>query len=117
MTITLYGIKNCDTVRKARAWLDDHRIAHAFHDYKAASIDLASLERWCKSFGWEKVLNRAGTTFRALPASDQQDLTEAKAISLMLVQPSLIKRPILVRDRTALAVGFKPETYSEIFAR
>jgi arsenate reductase len=116
MTITLYGIKNCDTVKKARTWLDSHRVAFEFHDYKTAGIDSARLEVWCKSFGWEKVLNRAGTTFRALSEPAKQGLDEAKAIKLMVAQPSLIKRPILMQGKKALAIGFKPETYGEIFA-
>jgi arsenate reductase len=109
--ITLYGIKNCDTMKKARAWLDAEGVAHAFHDYKAAGIDRASLERWVSEHGWETVLNRAGTTFRALPDADKQGLDSRKAIALMLAQPSMIKRPVLdLGDRTI--VGFKPEVYA-----
>jgi Spx/MgsR family transcriptional regulator len=117
MTITLFGIKNCDTVKKARTWLDGKRIAYMFHDYKTDGIDKAHVAAWCKTFGWEKVLNKAGTTFRGLPASDQKDLDEAKAVRLMVAYPTLIKRPVLVKNKDAKAVGFKPEAYAEIFAR
>jgi arsenate reductase len=110
MTPTLYGIPNCDTVKKARVWLDQHGVAYAFHDYKKAGIDRARLERWVAAHGWETVLNRAGTTFRALPDADKADLSADKAIGLMLAQPSMIKRPVLdLGDRTL--VGFKPEIY------
>ncbi|WP_396593075.1 arsenate reductase [Brevundimonas sp. R86498] len=111
MTYTLYGIPNCDTVRKARIWLDQHGHAYAFHDYKKAGIDQASLERWVAGHGWETVLNRAGTTFRALPEADKAGLDADRAIALMLTQPSMIKRPVLdLGDRTL--VGFKPELYA-----
>ncbi|MBN9592354.1 MAG: ArsC family reductase, partial [Alphaproteobacteria bacterium] len=92
-TVTIYGIKNCDTMKKARAWLDAHRIDYAFHDYKVEGIAKERLEVWAKELGWEKVLNRAGTTFRKLPDKDKDGLTEKKAIGLMLAQPSMIKRP------------------------
>src|SRR5476649_2559370 len=114
MTNTIYGIKNCDTMKKARAWLDGHGIAYAFHDYKAAGIDKATLERWVKALGWEVVLNRAGTTFRKLPDTDKDSLTEKRAIALMLAQPSMIKRPVL-EAKGKLTVGFKPEIYAKIF--
>ena len=111
--ITLYGIKNCDTMKKARVWLDAEGVAHAFHDYKASGIDRASLERWVNEHGWETVLNRAGTTFRALPDADKTGLDAAKAVDLMLAQPSMIKRPVLdLGDRTL--VGFKPEKYAAV---
>ncbi|AMJ59888.1 ArsC family reductase [Bosea sp. PAMC 26642] len=110
MSITIYGIKNCDTMKKARAWLDTHGITHAFHDYKAAGIDRASLERWIAEHGWETVLNRAGTTFRALSDADKQELDAAKAVALMLAQPSMIKRPVLDLGGRTL-IGFKPEIY------
>jgi arsenate reductase (glutaredoxin) len=104
--ITIYGIKNCDTMKKARAWLDDQGIAYAFHDYKVVGIERGVLERWAKEVGWETLLNRAGTTFRALPDRDKDGLTEKKAIALMLANPSMIKRPVLdVGSR--LIVGFK----------
>lgn len=107
----LYGIPNCDTVKKARVWLDQHGVVHAFHDYKKAGIDRARLEAWVSTHGWETVLNRAGTTFRALPDADKADLDAGKAVALMLAQPSMIKRPVLdLGDRTV--VGFKPELYA-----
>jgi arsenate reductase (glutaredoxin) len=111
--IAIYGIPNCDTMKKARAWLDRHGIAYAFHDYKKAGIDRARLEAWSKKLGWDALLNRAGTTFRKLPDSDKQGLDEKKAIALMLAQPSLIKRPVLDLGGGKLLVGFKPEIYSE----
>ena len=118
--ITLHGIKTCDTMKKARAWLDAHGIAYAFHDYKAAGIDRATLEAWVKQLGWEPLLNRAGTTFRALPATQKQDLDAAKAIALMQAQPSMIKRPVLVIGAlpagTKLLAGFKPDLYEVAFS-
>ena len=116
VTVTMYGIKNCDTIKKARAWLDDHGVAYDFHDYKAAGIDAARLQRWAKDVGWEILLNRAGTTFRALPDKDKRDLTEAKAITLMVAQPSMIKRPVLDTGK-ARVVGFKPEVYAAAFGK
>ncbi|WP_294311216.1 ArsC family reductase [uncultured Sphingomonas sp.] len=114
MTITLYGIPNCDTMKKARVWLDQHGVEYRFHNYKADGIDEATLRRWGDQVGWEKLLNRAGTTFRKLDEADRQDIDADKAIRLMQAQPSLIKRPVLDRDGT-LTVGFKPEIYAEIF--
>jgi arsenate reductase (glutaredoxin) len=110
LTFILYGIKNCDTMKKARAWLDGRNVAYQFHDYKVAGIDRGQLERWVKAAGWETVLNRAGTTFRQLPVAAKADLDERKAIELMLAQPSMIKRPVLEHDQQ-LWIGFKPETY------
>ena len=110
---TLYGIKNCDTVKKARAWLDAHGAAYTFHDYKTQGIDRARLETWVTAVGWEVLLNRAGTTFKKLPDSDKQGLTERKAVALMLAQPSMIKRPVLDTGR-GLHVGFRPEQYETI---
>lgn len=115
MTITLYGIKNCDTMKKARTWLDDHGVDYTFHDYKAKGIDRDSLQNWCSKMGWDIVLNRAGTTFKKLPEDQRADLTEDKAITLMLAQPSMIKRPVMDKDG-ALLVGFKPEQYGAFFA-
>jgi arsenate reductase (glutaredoxin) len=112
--VTIYGIKNCDTMKKARTWLDAHDVAYAFHDYKAEGIDKASLERWTKLVSWEVLLNRAGTTFRALPEKDKEGLNEKKAITLMLAQPSMIKRPVL-DVAGALTVGFKPDVYAGVF--
>lgn len=115
MSITLYGIKACDTMKKARTWLDEHGVSYAFHDYKASAIDAASLQKWCDEHGWDKVLNRAGTTFRKLDEADKQDLDQARAIALMLAQPSMIKRPVLdLGERTLL--GFKPELYAQALA-
>ena len=114
MTTTLHGIPNCDTVKKARVWLDQHGVAYAFHDYKKLGIDGAGLEAWGATHGWETVLNRAGTTFRALPPEARADLDAGKAVELMLAQPSMIKRPVLdVDGRTT--VGFKPEIYAAVF--
>jgi Spx/MgsR family transcriptional regulator len=112
MAVTLYGIKNCDTMKKARAWLDAKGVPYAFHDYKAEGIDRARLETWAGSVGWETLLNRAGTTFRKLPDADKAGLDEGRAIALMLDQPSMIKRPVLDLDGR-LVVGFKPEQYEE----
>jgi arsenate reductase len=110
--VTIYGIKACDTMKKARAWLDDHGVAYAFHDYKAAGVGRGTLEGWAREVGWETLLNRAGTTFRKLPDEDKHGLTEKKAIALMLAQPSMIKRPVLDLGGR-LFVGFKPETYEK----
>ncbi|MBB5048111.1 arsenate reductase [Rhodopseudomonas rhenobacensis] len=115
MTITLYGIRTCDTMKKARAWLDGHGVAYQFHDYKTAGIDAATLRAWAEQLGWEVLLNRAGTTFRKLPDADKSDLTETKAIALMLAQPSMIKRPVLDLGGKLL-VGFKPELYASELA-
>jgi arsenate reductase (glutaredoxin) len=111
---TLYGIKNCDTMKKARTWLDQHGVRYDFHDYKTAGIDRARLESWCKQVGWEVLLNRAGTTFRKLPDADRADLNERKAVALMLAQPSMIKRPVLDRGGKLL-VGFNPASYQAAF--
>ena len=114
-TTTIFGIKNCDTMKKARAWLDGRGVEYAFHDYKVEGIDAAHLKRWAAEAGWETVLNRAGTTFRKLPEERKTGLDERKAIALMLEQPSMIKRPVLeVGGR--LLVGFKPEEYAKAFA-
>lgn len=110
MTIILYGIRNCDTVKKARTWLDGHKISYDFHDYKTAGIDAGRLQRWCKELGWATLLNRAGTTFRKLPETERQDLDQGKAIALMLAQPSMIKRPVLDLGTQRL-VGFRPDLY------
>lgn len=115
MTVTLHGIKACDTMKKARAWLDAHGVAYGFHDYKTAGIDEATLKRWAGHVGWEVLLNRAGTTFRALPDAEKQGIDEAKAIRLMVANPSMIKRPVLEADG-ALLVGFRPEHYQAAFA-
>ena len=112
MTITIYGIKNCDTMKKARAWLDSDVVAYGFHDYKTEGIAREKLKRWSEELGWETLLNRAGTTFRKLPDSDREGLDERKALALMLAQPSMIKRPVLDLGGKLL-VGFKPEIYAK----
>jgi arsenate reductase len=115
MTATIYGIKNCDTMKKARAWLDKKGVSHSFHDYKVSGIAKSRLEGWAKKAGWEMLLNRAGTTFRKLPEKDKTSITEKKAISLMIEQPSMIKRPVLELPGGKLLVGFKPEEYQKAF--
>ena len=115
MTPTLYGIKNCDTMKKARAWLDGRGQAYVFHDYKAGGIDRKRLQGWAGRVGWETLLNRTGTTFRKLPEAAKEGLTEAKAIELMLAQPSMIKRPVLELGAGKLVVGFKPAFYEATF--
>ena len=113
--ITMYGIPNCDTVKKARVWLDQHGVAYAFHDYNKAGAHRAKLEQWADEHGWETVLNRAGTTFRKLPDADKANLDRDKAVALMLAQPSMIKRPVLdLGDRRL--VGFKPDAYAAALA-
>jgi arsenate reductase len=114
-SVTIYGIKACDTMKKARTWLETQGVAHAFHDYKVAGIEAAVLEKWAKVVGWETLLNRAGTTFRKLPDASKANLDEKKAIKLMLAQPSMIKRPVLDVGGK-LTVGFKPEIYAKAFA-
>jgi Spx/MgsR family transcriptional regulator len=113
-SITIYGIKNCDTMKRARAWLDDHSVSYVFHDYKTEGIERTKLESWLKQAGWETLLNRAGTTFRKLPDKEKEGVTEKKAIGLMLAQPSIIKRPVL-EVGNKLLVGFKPEAYAKAF--
>jgi arsenate reductase len=113
VSVTIYGIKNCDTMKKARAWLDAHGVDYAFHDYKTAGIDRARLQRWSDAVGWEKLLNRAGTTFRKLPEADKQALDADKAMALMLAQPSMIKRPVLDLGGGRLLVGFDHTIYAE----
>ena len=109
--LCLYGIKACDTMKKARTWLDQQGLSYTFHDYKSAGIDRAHLHAWCEEHGWQTVLNRAGTTFRKLDDAQKADLDQAKAIELMLAQPSMIKRPVLdLGDKTL--IGFKPDTYA-----
>ena len=116
MSITIYGIKNCDTMKKARAWLDKRGVAYAFHDYKTAGIERERLDLWCKTVGWEVLLNRSGTTFRKLPDQDKNGLDAKKAVALMLAQPSMIKRPVLDLGGGKLIVGFTPELYREKLA-
>ena len=112
--VTMFGIPNCDTIKKARTWLETHKHEYVFHDYKKAGIDKARLEGWVSQAGWETLLNRAGTTFRNLPEADKKNLTGRKAIALMLAQPSMIKRPVLERAGR-IKVGFKPEEYAKLF--
>jgi arsenate reductase len=116
MTTTIYGIKACDTMKKARTWLEDHGVAYIFHDYKTAGITPQALKAWAGQVGWELLLNRSGTTFRGLPPPDREGLDEDKAIALMVAQPSMIKRPVLDLDGRLL-VGFKPDAYAAAMAR
>jgi len=104
--LTVYGIPACDTVKKARTWLDGQGLAYTFHDYKKAGADAAKLAAWCTAAGWDKVLNRAGTTFKKLPEADKADLDQAKAVAVMAANPSCIKRPI-VEHPGGILVGFK----------
>ena len=115
--VTIYGIKNCDTMKKARNWLDKRDVDYVFHDYKTAGIDRAKLEGWAKKVGSETLINRAGLTFKKLPDKDKQGLTGKKAIALMLAQPSMIKRPVLELSGGKLLVGFKPEDYARAVGR
>ncbi len=114
MSVTIHGIRNCDTMKKARAWLEAHGVAHRFHDYKVDGLDRAMLESWVRELGWQALLNRAGTTFRKLPEAEKEGLNEPRAIALMLAQPSLIKRPLLEADGR-LVLGFAPERYAALF--
>ena len=114
MTLTMYGIPNCDTIKKARVWLEGQGVAYAFHDYKKAGIDEATLRRWVGEVGWEVLLNRAGTTFRKLPDADKTNIDADRAVALMLAQPSMIKRPVL-EGAGPLLVGFKPDVYAAAF--
>lgn len=116
MTITVYGIRNCDTMKRARAWLEAHGIAHVFHDYKTAGIDRATLEKWVAAAGWEKLLNRSGTTFRKLPEADRANLDERRAVALMLAHPSSIRRPVIEYGERLL-VGFDPAAYEAQLAQ
>lgn len=111
MTYTLFGIKACDTMKKARTWLDDNSVSYDFHDYKTQGIDREHLAQWCNEHGWQVVLNRAGNTFRKLDDGQKADLDQAKAIELMLAQPSMIKRPVLDLGNKTL-IGFKPDLYA-----
>jgi Spx/MgsR family transcriptional regulator len=111
LLVKVYGIKNCDTMKKARTWLESHAIEYEFHDYKVAGIDREHLRRWCREAGWETVLNRSGTTFRKLPDDRKTGLDEERAIELMLEQPSMIKRPVIERGKR-IVVGFDPKVYA-----
>ncbi|KAF0224010.1 MAG: arsenate [Rhodospirillaceae bacterium] len=112
--VTIHGIKACDTMKKAFVWLDGQGIAYDFHDVKKVGVSRTMLERWCDAAGWEKVINRAGTTFRKLPDEARADLDRDKAIALMLAQPSMIKRPVL-ESGDIVEIGFKPERYQALF--
>ncbi|MDE3117139.1 MAG: ArsC family reductase [Pseudomonadota bacterium] len=115
-SVTVYGIKACDTMKKARAWLEANGVEYGFHDYKSEGIDRKTLEGWVRELGWETVLNRAGTTFRKLPEADKEGLTAKKAVALMQAQPSMIKRPMLEAGGRLLA-GFKPDVYAGFFGK
>ncbi|WP_421914008.1 ArsC family reductase [Mesorhizobium sp.] len=112
MTNTMYGITTCDTIKKARVWLEGHDVAYRFHDYRAEGLDAKRMDGWIGKVGWEKLLNKASTTFRELPDEDKQSLDEKKAKALMLAKPTMIKRPVLeLGDR--ILVGFKPDVYEQ----
>jgi arsenate reductase len=115
-SVTIYGIKNCGTMKKARAWLEQHGVDYVFHDYKTEGIQRERLEQWYKKVGWETLLNRAGTTFRKLPESEKARVDAHTAMELMLEQPSMIKRPVLELGGGKLLVGFTPENYSTMVA-
>ena len=115
MAVTIYGIKNCDTMKKAFAWLGQHGVDYVFHDYRVDGIAKADIRRWSKTVGWEKLLNKSSTTFRALSDAEKADLDEAKAIDLMVAQPTMIKRPVLDTGK-AIEVGFKPERYQDVLS-
>lgn len=114
MTVTLYGIPNCDTIKKAQKWLEDAGVAYEFHDYRKQGIDAVLVKEFCQQLTWEQVLNKRGTTFRQLTAEQKETLNETNAIELLVAQPAMIKRPIL-RVQDQLHVGFKAEQYSQIF--
>ena len=115
MAVTMYGIKNCDTIAKARKWLEQRGISYVFHDYKTSGIDRERLAAWADEFGWEALLNRSGTTFRKLPDHARENIDRDKAIMLMIDQPTMIKRPLIdTGDRRV--VGFKPTDYEVLFA-
>ena len=115
LTVKIYGIKNCDTMKKARGWLEGHGIGYDFHDYRVEGLDRRLLERWCDELGWETLLNKSSTTFRALPEADRQNLDRDKAIKLMLAEPTMIKRPVLDAGGKLMA-GFKAERYEAAIA-
>lgn len=113
MNLVIHGIKACDTMKKARAWLEAAGLPYAFHDYKVAGIDAATLEGWVAQAGWETVLNRSGTTFRGLPEGEKANLSPQKAVDLMVAQPSMIKRPVLTGG-PELLIGFRPEHWARV---
>jgi Spx/MgsR family transcriptional regulator len=112
LTITMYGIPNCDTIKKARVWLEGRKVGYAFHDYRAQGLDAKRLDGWVDKVGWEILLNKASTTFRALADDEKKDLTPKKAKALMLQHPTMIKRPVLDLGERLL-VGFKPDVYAQ----
>ncbi len=114
MAAVIYGIKNCNTMKKAFAWLDEHGVDYTFHDYRKGGVERARLQRWCDRAGWQTVLNRAGTTFRKLPDKAKANLDKSKAIALMLEQSSMIKRPVL-ETGDKIEIGFTPERYASLF--
>ncbi len=114
VTVTVYGISNCDTVKKARIWLDAAGVQYIFHDYKKVGIDASTLERWAEAVGWERLLNRAGTTFRKLSDADKANIDRGKGVALMLANPSMIKRPV-VEGTELLLVAFKPDEWAQSF--
>jgi len=116
MVTTVYGIKNCDTIKKARKWLEQHDVDYAFHDVRSDGLDEPTLRSWIKAVGWETLLNTRGTTWRKLPEKDKADMNEDKAMELMLAQPAMIKRPVLKLDKK-LHVGFKEADYKMLFSR
>lgn len=115
MALTLYGIPNCDTVKKARRWLDDHGVAYRFHDFRKDGLDPAKLQGWIDALGWDKLLNRSGTTFRKLPDAAKEGLDAAAAKALMLDQPAMIRRPV-VEAAGGLSVGFSADDWQQRFA-
>ena len=116
MALTLFGIPNCDTVKKARAWLDGQGFTHLFHDFKKRGVPADQLGEWVQAVGWEALLNRRGTTFRGLSEDDKAHIDHAKAVELMLAHPSLIKRPVVVADDGKVTVGFSEAAYADTFA-
>ncbi len=116
MSVTIYGIRTCDTMKKAFAWLDANGVDYTFQDYRIDGIGMDEIARWCEAAGWERVLNKSSRTFRTVPEEVRTDLDEAKAIALMAAEPTMIKRPVLVTGQT-LEIGFNPARYAEIFGR
>lgn len=112
MTTTIYGIKNCETMKKAFAWCDEHGVAYRFHDYKKAGVDRARLVAWCKVLGWKTLVNTKGTTWRKLAPERQSIGTQGEAVALMLEHPSLIKRPVVETAKGQLLVGFDPALFA-----
>lgn len=115
MSVTVYGIPNCDTVKKARTWLDQHSIAYTFHDYKKQGADAERIAGWVELAGWDVVLNRRGTTFRGLPDADKTGIDAVKAVSIMAANPSCIKRPV-VEYSGGILVGFNAEAWAKAFS-